>query len=299
MGAAALKAGHSNTIFSVRDIVGYNSTTSEWEVVQSYEFDPHGVPLPGSGAGSVTSAKTYHGGLSVNDDLADTGLYLMGHRFWAPELGRFLSRDPIGFLGGLNLFGTGFGNNPMTFVDPSGLRDFTVGGVTYSVMLNDADPLPSNPHAHIESGRYAGHKIDLSTGEIKSTSKGHAGEVMGTLSKKELGEFQDQIFKAYGKGVMIKVPGEKGCYDYITPFTKGGKKVFSVLLFPLKILDVVGTAQEVKGFVETVREGTGGPLKIPTIYVEPGPNPEDRLPRMYMIGPSIFQVVPILPGMES
>lgn len=44
-----------------------------------------------------------------------------GHRHYAAELGRFISRDPIGFQGGLNLFGTAFGNNPVTFVDPSGL----------------------------------------------------------------------------------------------------------------------------------------------------------------------------------
>jgi hypothetical protein len=45
-----------------------------------------------------------------------------GHSIPAePELGRFISRDPIGFRGGLNLYGTAFGNNPVTFVDPGGL----------------------------------------------------------------------------------------------------------------------------------------------------------------------------------
>jgi RHS repeat-associated protein len=121
-GVEPLKAGHSKRIYfltdalgTVRDIVDENG-----DVVQSYEFNEHGIPLPGSGAGSVTSQKTYHGGLSVNDDLADTGLYLMGHRFWAPELGRFISRDPIGFAGGLNLF-NGHGVSPVTMVDPAGL----------------------------------------------------------------------------------------------------------------------------------------------------------------------------------
>jgi hypothetical protein len=36
------------------------------------------------------------------------------------ELGRFISRDPIGFRGGLNLF-NGAGTNPVTFTDASGL----------------------------------------------------------------------------------------------------------------------------------------------------------------------------------
>lgn len=102
---------------TVRDIVDDTG-----DVIQSYEFNEHGIPMPGSGAGTGTfSPKTYQGGLSVNDDRNDSGLYLMGHRHYAPDLGRFISRDPIGFRGGLNLFGTAFGNNPVTFVDPMGL----------------------------------------------------------------------------------------------------------------------------------------------------------------------------------
>jgi hypothetical protein len=61
---------------SVRNIIDDTGV-----VVQSYEFDEWGNHLPGSGAGSVHSPKTYWGGLSVNDDTADCGLYLAGHRF--------------------------------------------------------------------------------------------------------------------------------------------------------------------------------------------------------------------------
>lgn len=56
-----------------------------------------------------------------------------GHRHYAADLGRFISRDPIGFSGGLNLFGTAFGNNPMTFVDPSGLDIWAYQSVKLSV----------------------------------------------------------------------------------------------------------------------------------------------------------------------
>jgi len=50
----------------------------------------------------------------------ETGLVLMGHRYYAFGNGRFMTRDPIGYAGGLNLYGF-VGNNPITGADPIGL----------------------------------------------------------------------------------------------------------------------------------------------------------------------------------
>lgn len=86
----------------------------------SYEFDEYGRRLATSETGASTQ-KTFVGGMSVQDEVADTGLMMMGHRFYAPDHGRFLNRDPIGFAGGLNLFSYG-GNNPVSKVDYTGLQ---------------------------------------------------------------------------------------------------------------------------------------------------------------------------------
>jgi hypothetical protein len=48
------------------------------------------------------------------------GLFYMWARYYDPEVGRFISKDPIGFLGGLNLY-TYTGNNPVNWIDPMGL----------------------------------------------------------------------------------------------------------------------------------------------------------------------------------
>ena len=41
------------------------------------------------------------------------------HRFYAAELGRFLGRDPIGYVGGIHVYGY-VGGSPLGNVDPSG-----------------------------------------------------------------------------------------------------------------------------------------------------------------------------------
>ena len=50
----------------------------------------------------------------------ESGLYYYGYRFYAPELMRWLSRDPVGEKGGLNLHGY-VGNSPMANTDSLGL----------------------------------------------------------------------------------------------------------------------------------------------------------------------------------
>jgi RHS repeat-associated protein len=53
----------------------------------------------------------------------DTGLYNYGYRYYNPQLGRWLSRDPIGIRGGLNLYSF-VSNNPMIYPDFIGLIAF-------------------------------------------------------------------------------------------------------------------------------------------------------------------------------
>ncbi len=51
---------------------------------------------------------------------SETGLYYNNARYYDPKTGRYISSDPIGLRGGLNTYTYGL-NNPLRYIDPSGL----------------------------------------------------------------------------------------------------------------------------------------------------------------------------------
>jgi RHS repeat-associated protein len=73
----------------------------------------------GSGlGGSVPTPFGWQGQYGAYTD-AETGLIQMGARYYAPNLGRFISRDPSGFSAGANLFAF-CGCDPVNSFDPTG-----------------------------------------------------------------------------------------------------------------------------------------------------------------------------------
>ncbi|WP_194286814.1 RHS repeat-associated core domain-containing protein [Pseudomonas helleri] len=50
----------------------------------------------------------------------ETGLHYNRYRYYDPQVGRFISKDPIGFAGGLNVYA--YAPNPVGWVDPFGLE---------------------------------------------------------------------------------------------------------------------------------------------------------------------------------
>ena len=86
-------------------------TDSKGALAERETYDAYG--------NSAGSAKTRYGFTGRERDTV-TGLLHYRARWYDPQLGRFISEDPIGLAGGINPFAY-VRNNPARFTDPSGL----------------------------------------------------------------------------------------------------------------------------------------------------------------------------------
>jgi RHS repeat-associated protein len=84
--------------------------------VATWDYDDFGETTQLSGSPSVYNPFLYTG----QELDKETGFYHLRARHYAPSLGKFLSRDPIGYAGGSNLYSY-CGGDSINCVDPSGL----------------------------------------------------------------------------------------------------------------------------------------------------------------------------------
>jgi RHS repeat-associated protein len=85
-------------------------------MVNKYAYDEFGNVLNSQEA--VTNPFKYVGQFGVMDE--GNGLNFMRARYYDRDVGRFISKDPIGYGGGVNLF-TYVADNPINKKDPLGL----------------------------------------------------------------------------------------------------------------------------------------------------------------------------------
>ena len=162
-----------------------------------------------------------------------TGLYLLTHRYYDAGAGRFINRDPIGYKGGINLYGFA-GNNPVNQSDPSGLSmDPMPGAGPNWLRISVALFIPMKEFASTHpDGGYVTHKgdgrsfnyntnadrvrvdfaLNIVTGQLVKYPPHTAGSTMTTwngVTQTQNATMSDSITaKKSGGGWQVSVHGE-------------------------------------------------------------------------------------------
>ncbi len=124
---------------------------------------------------------------------SETGLYYNYHRYYDPENGVYLSADPVGWTGSINLYQYAF-NNPILEIDPEGLEVWYKYGVSAPTDPDTVEILKQIDTAYPE------YNVRVSDGLRPSSHKTCQGN------------YKSQ--HCYGKAADIKVTkGTKECFD--------------------------------------------------------------------------------------
>ena len=118
LGLAATTDGAGNTSYFNTDLTG-NVTGligSNGSLSTSYFYMPFGQDIQTSG--TIDNSFQFSGALGIPTDSSD--LTLMRARVYSQGVGRFLSEDPSGLSGGINLYDYTI-NDPVNALDPTGL----------------------------------------------------------------------------------------------------------------------------------------------------------------------------------
>jgi RHS repeat-associated protein len=228
-------------------------------VVATYDYLPFGERLSETGPAAADNPYTFQGQWGAVDHGA--GLYELRARFLDAGLGRFTQPDPIGLTGGdLNVYRYAR-NNPLSFIDPSGLQEIKpkpaptpgpskVNPITPAPKPNpDATPLPQQPDETeiVEPPPQEDQPYNPDTHPTKWTPSEEITE----------GDGQEITIPLFDFPTEITVPGEDGNTATNTTTAEPIEPVdFTPFLVGGGALLVAGTAAAIIYF----SGGTGAPL---------------------------------------
>jgi len=121
-GQVNISGGTPTNYFYTKDHLGSirEMTSNSATIVWQQSFDPYGKPTT---LVNTTPADFGYAGMYLH---SRSGMNLTKYRAYRSDLGRWISRDPLGEKGGANLYKY-VSNNPTNFTDPAGLMGMPSG----------------------------------------------------------------------------------------------------------------------------------------------------------------------------
>ncbi len=136
---------------------------------------------------------------------AESGLYYNGNRYYDPETGRYMTSDPIGLRGGVNTYAY-VENNPLRYIDPSGLF---LGSALSKIVRRLLGRTPEEP-------AYGGKILDVGIGAAAGRAPNCTGGVdistprdllRGFGGVEAIGLSTATTYGLYGAGAMVGSAG--------------------------------------------------------------------------------------------
>ena len=182
-------ASSKTTYYFTQDHLGSISalTSTNGGLVERQSYDAYG--------NSAGSANTRHGFTGRERDSV-TGLMYYRARWYDPQLGRFISEDPIGLAGGINQFAY-VGNDPQNGKDPSGLYEIDVHYyLTYFLAMKTGCFSPDEARLIADA--------DQSTDENDSTAPGLGFTEKQRQQNREYHDFHPGNYEGVGSPALLQ-----------------------------------------------------------------------------------------------
>jgi len=128
----------SNPVNHVNPVLFFPDLDASGQLAAQFTYDAWGNVLSSTIRSSLLTIRLPRYLFQGCEYSYATGLYNFRARWYDPATGRWLSTDPIGISGGLNLYAF-CGNNPVNIADPDGLKLITHGDKRTEAALDAID----------------------------------------------------------------------------------------------------------------------------------------------------------------
>ena len=181
------------------------------EVVAHYEYSPFGSLTKVSG--DYAANNPFRFSSEYFDE--ETGLVYYNYRYYNPELGRWISRDPIEEQGGYNLYGM-LANNTLYFWDMLGTEPHYVDHSCID-LTNPLSPFslynaPKHNPSPLKKSQTIADAVNRFYPDMKATAIEHSGFAKVSDSFRRPSNATNKPSLHSGNAYELSIPGEK---DYV------------------------------------------------------------------------------------
>ena len=169
----------------------------------------------GATPGDVSTGTGYTGASTPN---ANGGFVYLRNRWYDPQTGRFLTQDPIGLAGGVNLYAYA-GNNPVAFTDPFGLMGEECNGEEDGAK-KECDENESPKDDGNSQVNYIGYNATIIAGAGWTIGVGYY-EISEPYSGNPPSGFYLRV--GYGTGLDVNIGSEGGAAGSLSAFRGAGE----------------------------------------------------------------------------